>query len=65
MGKKLISIIVPAHNEVAGLSSFLEGQLIPVLDPETEGRIALRIGIYDTYPLSLTSQADTEITAYR
>lgn len=32
MGKKLISIIIPAHNEVAGLSSFLENQLIPVLE---------------------------------
>ena len=32
MTKKLISIIVPAHNEVAGLSSFLEDQLLTTLE---------------------------------
>lgn len=32
MSKKLISIIVPVHNEVAGLSSFLEDQLLSALE---------------------------------
>lgn len=32
MPKKLISIVVPAHNEIAGLSNFLEDQLLSVLE---------------------------------
>lgn len=32
MSKKLISIVIPVHNEVEGLSNFLEGQLLTALE---------------------------------
>lgn len=32
MAKKLISVIIPAHNEIEGLSNFLESQLLAALE---------------------------------